>query len=331
MLPPEETAVPDPRPVKKILIIHSGGIGDMLLALPALRILRQNFPHASLDLMGRPERLSVIAHDLRAESLLRIDRAGMAYFYVEGAPLPPDLSAYFAGIDILLLFAEDRPLARNLRRAGVNRIVQIPPFPQPGSRISISAYYIAELKKAGVTGEDAFSPLRLPESVKGFAREFWARHDVREGSRVLAIHPGSGSRAKNWDAGNFAAVADWAGTLAEVLLIFGPAEEGDDEIRRIAKRTRPIFADRLPLLDLAGLLVECSAYLGNDSGITHLAGMTGIPTVAVFGPTDPVVWGPAGPNVRIVREENGGKVQRARAIGIRSEHIIAILAPYLNR
>jgi ADP-heptose:LPS heptosyltransferase len=57
-------------------------------------------------------------------------------------------------------------------------------------------------------------------------------------------------------------------------------------------------ASGVPLTDLAALLCRCHAFLGNDSGVSHLAGMMGIPTVAVFGPTDPAVWAPLGPNVR---------------------------------
>ena len=55
------------------------------------------------------------------------------------------------------------------------------------------------------------------------------------------------------------------------------------------------------LFDLAKFIAGARAYIGNDSGITHLAAAVGTPTVAVFGPTDPAVWGPRGPRVRIVR------------------------------
>jgi heptosyltransferase III len=325
----------------KILIVHSGGIGDMLLALPAMRILRQNFPGAALDLMGRPERLALIAHDLRADSVLSVDRAGMAYFYAEDGPLPADLAPCFAGTDLCLLFArEDNGiLAGNLRRAGTRRIVQIPPFPEKGLRVPISRYYSGELSKAGITGDETFHPLRLPEEAADFAAEFWARHGVKKGSKILAIHPGSGSRRKNWEPEKFAGVADWAGGCAEILLVSGPAEEGSAESMRAIKRARPILADGLSLPRLAALIAECSAYLGNDSGITHLAALTGIPTVAVFGPTDPAVWGPAGPAVHIVAPGNAGRERaspqevfapgslKSTATGV----VIDLLAPYLGQ
>ena len=79
----------------KILIIHAGGIGDLLLALPAMRIFRQAFPHSILEFLGRPERLALISHDLQANSVHSIDQGGMAYFYLEGVPLPPGLFTFF--------------------------------------------------------------------------------------------------------------------------------------------------------------------------------------------------------------------------------------------
>jgi ADP-heptose:LPS heptosyltransferase len=57
-----------------------------------------------------------------------------------------------------------------------------------------------------------------------------------------------------------------------------------------------------PLLEVARHLQQCMCYLGNDSGITHLAAMLGVPTVAIFGPTDPAIWRPMGPSVKVIHE-----------------------------
>jgi ADP-heptose:LPS heptosyltransferase len=119
----------------------------------------------------------------------------------------------------------------------------------------------------------------------------------------LAIHPGSGSPGKNWPPENFAGVADWAAARANILLLSGPAERGAEEIRKAMKKAAPFVADNLPLTRLAGVLNWSRAYLGNDSGITHLAASLGVPTVALFGPTDPAVWGPRD-CVRIVHERS---------------------------
>jgi ADP-heptose:LPS heptosyltransferase len=86
-----------------------------------------------------------------------------------------------------------------------------------------------------------------------------------------------------------------------VLVLSGPADA--QVVRAMTSRlshSLPILSDA-PLSGLAGLFARCSAYLGNDSGITHLAGLAGAPVVALFGPTDPAVWGPRGARVTTLR------------------------------
>ena len=291
---------------EKILIIHSGGIGDLLMALPAMRVFRHAFPSATLEMMGRPERLALVAHDLRAGLLHSIDRAGMAYFYAEDASLPPGLGAFFSSFGAVFLFggAGGNLLAKNVKRAGAGRVISIPPFPPGELRVHVSDYLVQSLGREGIEGENACVPLQLPQEALTAAQGFFADWGAREGARILAIHPGSGSPGKNWPPGNFARVADWAAERAGILLLSGPAERGADEIRKAMKKAGPFVADNLPLTRLAGVLKWSRAYLGNDSGITHLAASLGVPTVAIFGPTDPAVWGPRGVAVRILYARN---------------------------
>lgn len=121
--------------------------------------------------------------------------------------------------------------------------------------------------------------------------------------RPLFIHPGSGSRNKCWPLENFAAVAKCLrarGRRAEFIL--GPVEmerfsaRGIDDIAR--NFTSHIIAD---LSNLADLLVTGSGYLGNDSGVTHLAGALGVPTGAIFICSNPNLWRPIGPRVKVLR------------------------------
>lgn len=314
-------------PPQKILVLHAGGIGDLLLALPALRLFRRAFPRYTLELMGRPERLSVVAFDLQAQSIHSVDQAGMAYFYSDAGTLPPLLSALFSSFSSVLVFGKDSGsiLSKNLSRAGAERVITIPPFPPQESEHHVSEYLVESLRAAGIEGKSSFSPLRLPEEALNFARRFWAGVGLKEGERVLAIHPGSGSPGKNWDAKKFAAVADWAAERCRILLISGPARDGAGEIRASLKKARPLTADNLPLTQLAAVLKTSNAYLGNDSGISHLAASLNLPTVALFGPTNPAIWGPRGPGVRIIYGKNiytpGSRKVRSERLHPRLESI----------
>jgi ADP-heptose:LPS heptosyltransferase len=156
------------------------------------------------------------------------------------------------------------------------------------------------LRKEGIEGEVPDHPLQLSEEALKFSRDYLARSGLKEDERILAIHPGSGNPAKNWSPNHFAGIADWAAGRARVLLISGPAQDRVQEVRGNLKKATPFIAENLSLLQLAAILRRCTAYLGNDSGITHLASSLGLPTVALFGPTDPEVWGPRGASVRIM-------------------------------
>ncbi len=301
----------------KILIIHSGGIGDLILALPAMRIFRRTFPSSALEMMGRPERLALVAHDLGGKTIHSIDRAGMSYFYLDNEVLPKALADFFSSFHTALLFgkAGRETLAGNLKRSGLSRVISLPSFPpEESSETHVSDYLVKSLEEEGIQGVYATSRLQVPPEAVSLAENFLAARGVEKGEQILALHPGSGSAAKNWDWKNFVRVGEWASQNARILLISGPAEKELEGVRKAVEKTGGIPADQLPLTQLAGILKFCTAYLGNDSGITHLAAVLGIPTFAVFGPTNPAVWGPRGRAVTIIYEPHLSAVDPSRAI-----------------
>ena len=120
----------------------------------------------------------------------------------------------------------------------------------------------------------------------------------------VAIHPGSGSAAKNWPADQYASLVDRLHAeygLASVVL-GGPAD-AEALVVLHDRPGQPPAAELVerPLLVVAALLGRAAAFLGNDSGLSHLAGLLGVPTLALFGPSDPTVWAPLGPRVRVLR------------------------------
>lgn len=116
---------------------------------------------------------------------------------------------------------------------------------------------------------------------------------------LLALAPGSGAREKNWPVQHFAAISEWWCRYGKSLWILGPVERerGQDAGSRVPGA---LAVEGLSLDQLAALLARCQGMVGNDSGTTHLAAAVGIPTLAVFGPTDPVQWQPWGPRVSVI-------------------------------
>jgi heptosyltransferase-2 len=121
-------------------------------------------------------------------------------------------------------------------------------------------------------------------------------------ARFLAIHPGSGAPRKNWPADRFAALAGRLAGGRPFLLVEGPA---DADAAAPASRLAPaVHARDLHPRVLGAVLARAGLYVGNDSGVSHLAAAWGAPVLALFGPTDPAQWAPVGPRVRVLRAKD---------------------------
>lgn len=119
----------------------------------------------------------------------------------------------------------------------------------------------------------------------------------------LAVHPGSGSALKNWRGERFAELAERLAADRPFLVVEGPADEA--AVAPLRGRRSAVVARGLSLRTLGALLARAGLYVGNDSGVSHLAAAWGAPTLALFGPTDPVVWAPTGPLVRVLEAPDG--------------------------
>jgi ADP-heptose:LPS heptosyltransferase len=179
--------------------------------------------------------------------------------------------------DRAIVWMKDRVVADNLRLAGIPSVSWFPPFPESGH----AAVHL-------------LSTLRLPAPE---LPDLW-----RPVSAQLILHPGSGSPAKCWP--HFRQLAD---RLKAAAFLIGPAERDFDS------GSYPRY-EGLTLSEVADLLSSGRAFVGNDSGMTHLAGYLGCPTLALFGPTDPAVWGPVGRRIRIIWQRPLAEIEVERVV-----------------
>jgi hypothetical protein len=121
----------------------------------------------------------------------------------------------------------------------------------------------------------------------------------------LALHPGSGSPRKNWPGDRFAELARRLARDTRWLLVVGPADA--DAAATLAGAPGAVLARELPLRTLAAVLRSAGLFVGNDSGVSHLAAAAGTPTLALYGPTPAAVWSPVGRRVAVL-EGRGGDV-----------------------
>ncbi|RMG54778.1 MAG: lipopolysaccharide heptosyltransferase family protein [Acidobacteria bacterium] len=285
----------------KILIIHTGAIGDFILALPAIGAVRRRFLPASIELLGIPH-IGILAEQrFYVDRVASIDAYPLHRLFV--GELPAELARYVADFDLIISWfgADDETYRRTLERMPAQTIIARS-RPPDGCGIHVVDHLLSTLAPLGISDEDRVPRLFLTERDRQRAERLWNQLGLR-GERVIALHPGSGSPEKCWSTSRFVELA-WRLIRSglSVAVIEGPADHHIVErfLSSISSRLdagsthRLIRLPLLSLIDLAALLERCSAYVGNDSGITHLAAATGIPTVAIFTVTDPAVWGPRG-------------------------------------
>jgi ADP-heptose:LPS heptosyltransferase len=226
-------------------------------------------------------------------SLIALDGAEMAPL-LGGQPPSASLAAALRA-DAVLAFTESRDLRARLRPFA-SRVLARRPRPKPGQHASL--WLATPTRRLG--GHPRSEPAPLVFSREEHQAAHAAAPALSRG--FLAIHPGSGSPAKNWPADRLAALVDALGGGRPWLLVVGPADE--EVAAPLRRRTHAVFLREPPVRVLGALLGRAGLYVGNDSGVSHLAAAAGAPTLALFGPTDPAVWSPVGPRVETVRSPN---------------------------
>ncbi len=293
---------------QSILAIHQGALGDFILALPALETLRKAFPEAKSVIMGYPRILELVERRFYADDILSVDQKGMASFFVREGTLNPGLSQFFNGFDLIVVFGRDADgaLIGNLKRICEDRVIHIGSFPPPeGEKVHLTDHLLRQFGRYGFPARGANPRIYLKEGDREWAKDFWKSKGVtlEERSKVVILHPGSGSMKKVWPLDRF---LDLARTFhhylgSKILVVLGPAEGPEvGEAFGGMGSVSPILASGLSLLQLASVMEGCRFFAGNDSGISHLAAALGIPTVSIFGPTDQRVWSPRGEKTFVV-------------------------------
>lgn len=162
---------------------------------------------------------------------------------------------------------------------------------------------LAELAFPGRGGDDApvWLEWKVSEEERARARAFLASEGVGEGERLAVISPGSGSGVKNWAPDRFGAVAEWL-TKVEGMRVAWVGSDGERSLKPVGREGDWDWMGRTELGLLGALLEGAGVWVGNDSGVMHLAAAVGCPTVSVWGPTEPEKWAPRGEKHRWVRQ-----------------------------
>ncbi len=275
---------------KRILILRPGAIGDTLLTFPLLRALKALSAH--ITLVSNPAVLPLAQHFGLADAVFDYGTLAWSTLFSPSGVRSSFVQNMLQHTDTAICWLRDLDgvVEHNIRKTGVAHVIIAPGRPDEASETHIVAY-LANTLGMSLAEQEMTWPF-LPR--------------LSSTTRTVAIHPGSGGAAKCWPIESFANVITELGRQQiPVLLLAGPAdtERLATLLKLIATPPTPSLLKIMtnaPLVNVAKQLKNCSVYLGNDSGITHLAAMIGLPTIALFGPSDPNVWRPVGPHIYVL-------------------------------
>jgi heptosyltransferase-3 len=271
-------------------------LGDLLLAGPALAALCRHYAGARITALGHPERWALLALSLPLDEVWDSGEARWVHLFSDG-DLPPPLRERLARFQLALIFGPhpQATLQDRLRLAGIPAVHWLPSFPETDgeSVAALQARHLASLGLNYVPG-----PFKLEMGPDPEAE----LPELPGPGPWMAVAPGSGSRRKNWPLAHYYEISralGWEYGL-RVLWLAGPAEgEMLPYLGALAEAQGQLLLANRPLARVARVLWRCRLYIGNDSGLTHLAAAVAAPEVlALFGPTDPRVWAPLGRRVR---------------------------------
>jgi ADP-heptose:LPS heptosyltransferase len=313
---------------RRFCVIFPGALGDFICCLPVLNTLAGE---GEVDVFARSEFAAIASEGLTVHSLERPEIAKL--FTPQGAAGEQVRRLFSAYAAIYSWMGSGQVEFVGQLQAASAQPVRIFPFRPAEPHLHQADYYYSCLY-----GDRARAPEpRLGSSLQTspWLDQFRARHGL-VGRALLVVAPGSGAREKNWPADRFALVADWwrVRLKGAVVFLIGPVEE--ERGLSPSLQNAGVVARHLDLAQSAALLASADLYIGNDSGITHLAAAAGIRTVAIFGPSSPIRWAPRGARVTLITRneacspcgvaEMKGCAHRRCLVDIDADSVIAVLA-----
>jgi len=299
--------------MQHILIIRPGAIGDALLTFPVIQALRTRHSAPHVTFVSNPAVLPLALDAGLAEEVSDYALVLWSELFSAAGIRTSALQGLLQHIDIAICWLSDPDgiVEQNLQANGVKHITIAPGRPPADTEVHIVDYLAHTIwpDESSFLSNNDHAPI-FPSYHRHFTHRIANDHSRGDARRRpahrIAIHPGSGGAYKCWPVSGFATVITtlWQRNIP-ILLLAGPAdsERLTNLLQRLPTPGAPELLSILqdaPLRTVAQELQQCRGYLGNDSGITHLAALLDIPTIVLFGPSNPAIWHPYGGSIKVL-------------------------------
>ncbi len=299
----------------RVLVREVNWLGDLVISLPALRAVRRRFADSHLAVLVRAELAGFFDGCEWIDEVIGYRRGASRLGIADQWRIVGELRA--RRFDLAILFPNSFSSALWTALAGVPRRAGYAtdargPILTDKARPDATAfdghqanYWLAMVKRTvGAEGDPADGAIAAAPANRERMTALLAARRKHPEARLIAIAPAAAyGPAKEWPAQHYATLIDLLAERgsAECVLIGAPAErERCERIAALARTGAIVAAGETGVGELIAMLSLCDGFVGNDSGAMHLAGALGIPTVAIFGSTNPLRTGPLGPRVHVL-------------------------------
>ncbi len=303
--------------IERMLIRGTNWIGDVVMTLPAVAAVRKTWPRARISVLAKPWVAEIYRLSPDVDDVIVFEEPGRHGGIGGKLRLAGQLRGLGFDCAILLQNAVEAAIIAGLAgiplRAGYNSdgrgllLTHAVCRTQAIRRVHQIDYYIEMVRTLGCVPAGRGVRLRPGVDYEEIAERLCGEFGIKGDPLWIGIAPGAAyGPAKRWFPDRFAAVADRLGSeYGAQVILFGSG--GDQESTAAVQRNA-----RHPLIDIAGktdlkgaisLISRCALFISNDSGLMHVAGALGIPTVAVFGSTNPVTTSPVGEKSLVIHHE----------------------------
>lgn len=322
------------RPFKRILVVRTDRIGDVVLSTPVLKALRQNYPQSHIAIMVSPYARELVEDNPYLDEVIVYDKdkkdKGLFGFWrlvtvLKNKKFDLAIVLHTKKRTNLITFLADIPrrIGYHNEKFGFLLTDKINDTRAQGVRHEID-YCLDVLRKLGLEVKDRTPVLNVKSEQSQEAQAILREAGIGEKDRIAAIHPGASCVSKRWLKERFVVLAnrlveDYG--LKIVLVAYGIEDAAiADDIARNCRYGIVNLAGKTSLSQLAGVLKRCAIFISNDSGPVHIASAVGTPVVSIFGRNQaglsPVRWGPVGKLDRYVHKEVGCSVCLAHKCAI---------------
>jgi heptosyltransferase-2 len=301
--------------LKNVLIRGTNWIGDVAMTFPAIAAVRQTLPKARITVLVKPWVADLVRMHPAVDDVLVYERPGRHDGLRGLFALAREIRQRRFDAAILLQNAFEAAVIARLAgipvRAGYSTDGRGPLLTHPVKlgpamkTVHQSLYYLGMLESLGFASEGTGVSLVPSEAQRQAAQEHLERLGIAGRRPLVGMAPGAAyGPAKRWFPERFAAVADrLAGRYACPVLLFGSSGDraSTEAVQSAAKSALADVAGRTTLSDAIALIACCDLFVTNDSGLMHVSGALGVPTVAIFGSTNPETTYPLGKRTVLIR------------------------------